>query len=385
MEFGLMWDLCRIFGISCTCHGGAPDRTCNPFTISNFPAPAGLEPAASEFRRSKLRSSMSNASAAQAIFFQNYCHLFGVSFLIWDYIITIDVESQYLWKRAKSASAYWFFAIRYGGISNQYPGGRILVSHPTQEGECVRYDLAHQLFMLATQLLVSAVMILRIWALYGRRARVLWWLIGIASSFTAIAVVSATLSQIVPVPTRVSGACIRGNTASRSPSCRDCHLAVDESASYYLAGPWECLFAFDTMIFGMTTYKGYITRRDIGGVNMPIHRLLVRDGAMYFVTMALANLTNIVTFFIGGPLVPGSLATFATCMSVVMISRLMLNLHERTDVGVLTELRMSGIGGELAFTEMENLPLTQAEGSRQGSGVYYGLAGAITQMIFPAQ
>jgi hypothetical protein len=29
---------------------------------------------------------------------------------------------------------------------------------------------------------------------------------------------------------------------------------------------------------------------------------------------------------------------------------------------------MSGIGGELAFTEMENLPLTQAEGSRQGSG-----------------
>jgi hypothetical protein len=49
-------------------------------------------------------------------------------------------------------------------------------------------------------------------------------------------------------------------------------------------------------------------------------------------------------------------------MSVVMISRLMLNLHERTDVGVLTELRMSGIGGELAFTEME------AEGSRQGSG-----------------
>jgi uncharacterized ion transporter superfamily protein YfcC len=40
-----------------------------------------------------------------------------------------------------------------------------------------------------------AVMILRIWALYGRRARVLWWLIGIASSFIAIAVVSATLAK----------------------------------------------------------------------------------------------------------------------------------------------------------------------------------------------
>jgi hypothetical protein len=51
-------------------------------------------------------------------------------------------------------------------------------------------------------------------------------------------------------------------------------------------------------------------------------------------------------------------------MSVVMMSRLMLNLHERTNVGVLTELRMSGIG----FAEVESLPLTQAEGSRQVSG-----------------
>jgi hypothetical protein len=33
------------------------------------------------------------------------------------------------------------------------------------------------------------------------------------------------------------------------------------------------------MIFGMTAYKGYVTRRDTGGLNMPIHRILVRDGA----------------------------------------------------------------------------------------------------------
>jgi hypothetical protein len=31
------------------------------------------------------------------------------------------VESQYLWKRAKSASAYWFFAIRYGALATNIP------------------------------------------------------------------------------------------------------------------------------------------------------------------------------------------------------------------------------------------------------------------------
>ncbi|KAJ7346061.1 hypothetical protein DFH08DRAFT_1081025 [Mycena albidolilacea] len=304
---------------------------------------------------------MSSASAAQAIFFQNCCHLFGVSLLIWDYIITIDVESQYLWKRGKSTSAYWFFAIRYGGLAANIPV--IIFSLVT---------LPNKPFVT-----MLTVMILRIWALYSRGTKVLWWLIGIASSFIAIAVWSMHQGQ-------------HGFPLTVLPGC---HLAVDESASYHLVGSWECLFAFDAMIFGMTTYKGYVTRRDAGGAIMPIHCVLVRDGAMYFAAMALANLTNIVTFFIGGPLVPGSLATFATwllsagyavlSMSVVMMSRLMLNLHEQTDVGVLTELRMSGIDGELAFAQMESLPLTQAEVSGEGSGVYHGLAVPIMQMGFP--
>ncbi|KAJ7270410.1 hypothetical protein C8J57DRAFT_1508446 [Mycena rebaudengoi] len=345
---------------------------------------------------------MSNASAAQAIFFQNYCHLFGVAFLIWDYIITIgipglrpapvhsiihlviDVESQYLWKRAKTASAYWFFAIRYGALTTNIPV--VVFSFVT---------LPKKPFVISFTL-----MILRIWALYSRRARVLWWLIGIASSFIAIAVWSMHEGRQHGFPLTV---------------LPGCHLAIDESASYRpcwpfnppfssiqnlpsvldLAGPWECLFAFDAMIFGMTIYKGYVTRRDAGGANMPIHRVLVRDGAMYFAAMALANLANIVTFFINGvrmclslwcraqtdhpspssrarsrPSRPGALSTLlirskllsagyaVPSMSVVMMSRLMLNLHERTEVGVLTELRISGIDGELAFAEMESLPHT---------------------------
>ncbi|KAJ7488350.1 hypothetical protein FB451DRAFT_1391290 [Mycena latifolia] len=309
---------------------------------------------------------MDDASAAQAIFFQNYCHLFGVSFLIWDHIITLDVEWRYLWKHTKSTSAYWFFTIRYGALAANIP---VLVfsfvtlpkkpfmrpirscassAHARNTTSGLRYSF-HRLKLLF--LLAPVVMILRIYALYGRSAPVLWWLIGISSSFIAVALWSLHEGQHGFPVTVFSG----------------CHLAIVQSASYHLAGPWECLFAFDSVIFLMTSYKGYVTRRSAAhgeGANMPIHRVLVRDGAMYFAAMALANLTNIVTFFIGGPLVPGSLATFATCMSVVMMARLMLNLHERADVGVLTELRMSGIDDDLEFTE--GLPLTRAESNRPG-------------------
>ncbi|KAJ7484839.1 hypothetical protein B0H11DRAFT_1162530 [Mycena galericulata] len=74
---------------------------------------------------------------------------------------------------------------------------------------------------------------------------------------------------------------------------------------------------------------------------------------------ALANLVNIITFFIGGSLVPGSLATFATCMSVTMISRLMLNLHKRTEYGIFSELHLS---------EVENLNDLEFVAHRDGEG-----------------
>ncbi|KAJ8453745.1 hypothetical protein ONZ45_g19585 [Pleurotus djamor] len=51
------------------------------------------------------------------------------------------------------------------------------------------------------------------------------------------------------------------------------------------------------------------------------------SGALYFAVMVLANLLNILTFYLPSPLLRGSLATFASLTSVTMISRLLLNLH----------------------------------------------------------
>ncbi|KAJ7764363.1 hypothetical protein B0H16DRAFT_1718289 [Mycena metata] len=177
----------------------------------------------------------------------------------------------------------------------------------------------------------SVIMILRVYALYARNARVLRWLIGIAICFIAITVWSMQQGQRSFPITVFSG----------------CHLGIIKSASYHLAVSWACLFAFDSIIFGLTIYNAYQTRRHMGNVNMPIHRLIVRDGAMYFGTMALTNLTNILTFVVGGTEVPGSLATFATCTSVTCMTRLMLNLHQRAECGVLSMVNVVDLQQEL--------------------------------------
>ncbi|GLB40133.1 hypothetical protein LshimejAT787_0800040 [Lyophyllum shimeji] len=50
---------------------------------------------------------------AREIFAHNYLHLAVITFLFYDHLITSRNEIDYLWRRPKSQSAYWFFFNRY--------------------------------------------------------------------------------------------------------------------------------------------------------------------------------------------------------------------------------------------------------------------------------
>jgi hypothetical protein len=73
-------------------------------------------------------------------YFQNYCHLFGVSCLVYDHAVTLgaltlivllqriliiyfleDRECSFVWTHTKTASAYWFFILRYGALMTNIP------------------------------------------------------------------------------------------------------------------------------------------------------------------------------------------------------------------------------------------------------------------------
>jgi len=163
-------------------------------------------------------------------------------------------------------------------------------------------------------------MIIRVYALFGRSRRVLWFMIGTAACVVGVSVWS-----------------VSGQEGSRSLIEGGCHYGLTPSTALRLAGSWEALFVFDTTIFALTIYYAYSAQRwRIRQTNL--HTLIVRDGAMYFGIMALANLGNIGTYYLVEywPFLPGALATFANCISVTMISRLLLNLHEHAQAGILT-------------------------------------------------
>nr|GAT50911.1 predicted protein [Mycena chlorophos] len=270
---------------------------------------------------------------AQAIFMLDYMRLVGIALLYWDHAVTLDREVDLMWRRPrKSLSSYFFFLNRYFACFAMIPSA-VVPFVTLSASACSRFCMFREVVLVGTQVIVAAVMITRVYALYGRSKRVLWGLLGFAGLIVAIAGWFLSGQRGWFPHTGLSG----------------CHWLMNSDTALHLAGPWEALFALDAVIFCMTLVNAWSIRY-ARGPSTSLQRLVVRDGALYFGVVAAANLLNIATYYMDSPMFEaGSLATIASCVSVTTISRLMLNLHAYADrVGILSqpEPEMQEKGGQ---------------------------------------
>ncbi|KAJ7314927.1 hypothetical protein DFH08DRAFT_972321 [Mycena albidolilacea] len=186
---------------------------------------------------------------------------------------------------------------------------------------CIQVTILRQVHLFATQVVVSLIMILRVYALYGSSLRVACLLLWIGACVIAVTVWSMNGQKAAP-------AFLEG-----------CHVAIMRSTAIRA---WQSLLFLDCTIFGFTVFNAYTTTRSMGPLaNLPLHQVIARDGALYFATVAVTNFSNMSTFYFGLPLFRGALSTFSSCMAVTMVSRLMLNLHKQAEIGIFTDTSSS--------------------------------------------
>ncbi|ETW76148.1 hypothetical protein HETIRDRAFT_422723 [Heterobasidion irregulare TC 32-1] len=107
-----------------------------------------------------------------------------------------------------------------------------------------------------------------------------------------------------------------------------CHSSLSFDTYRNLATPWEAQMLFDITVFGLTLVQSYKHRENLRwfrGLQMERSGTLELVELLFRDVMALVNLANVLTFY--DPL-RGSLSTFASCVSITMMSRLVLNLHD---------------------------------------------------------
>ncbi|THU94450.1 hypothetical protein K435DRAFT_668402, partial [Dendrothele bispora CBS 962.96] len=234
--------------------------------------------------------------------------------LYYDHILTFPMEVEYLWKSFHGPSKYMFLLNRYFSTTGNTIVTISLFSSFLASGpvsSCGVFHLFREILLFLTQVIVCILLTLRIYALYGRKKRVLIYMLSFGFLLGALAFFH-----------------LFGQNSSSSLTSFGCHTQLQFITYVILRLPtfaWEALFIYDSMLLIMMVRKGLKARQSLGRI--PLLELVLRDGALYYAVMALANLGNILTFYLAGPYMRGGLSTFSSATSVTMMSRLTLNLH----------------------------------------------------------
>ncbi|OCH89166.1 hypothetical protein OBBRIDRAFT_804888 [Obba rivulosa] len=208
-------------------------------------------------------------SMLQGMQINRYCALAALTILYLDYGITFPLEVEAFWRQdCVTLVSILFVLNRYMSLLGYIP---IVLEFFA--------DLSELYLVLAIQIVVAALLVLRTYALYEKNKRVLYLLV--------LGIVAGTGVGAWPAFTDEGS----DNTGSLSYH-HGCDLSVSVQQARHLMGPWSVVLAFDTVVFALTAVRGIQMR---GLWNIGLFRTFLRDGAIYYGTMVVLNILNMLT------------------------------------------------------------------------------------------
>ncbi|KII83332.1 hypothetical protein PLICRDRAFT_450070 [Plicaturopsis crispa FD-325 SS-3] len=295
-----------------------------------------------------MSASEDTVSAARDSLIHDILILIPTTMLYYDHLLTLSDEIAYIWTRPRSLSSILFLLNRWLGFAGNLVAAAVMFG-PFPLKVCSQYNLARELLLFVNEVVVSAILGLRVHALYRHNQRVLTLvlvvaILGVGLSGWSLSAQKSKVTQIAPA---------------------GCHMANTTISGYYIATPWEMLFVFDCMIFVLTVRATYNSHRQSRGLMLTGSRislvyLFLRDGTLYFGAMALSNLSNILTFYLSSDLLKGCLATFSSNLS-------MLLMHKHASSGIMTTTSRCGDTRRTHVMSLERIDRT-APDERQAHG-----------------
>ncbi|KAJ7917357.1 hypothetical protein B0H13DRAFT_2322457 [Mycena leptocephala] len=243
--------------------------------------------------------------------------LAGFTILIYDHLLTLGTEANYIWSRRLRPSTCWFLLVRYAGLSASIT---IFVFYFG--------DLSHERSVTSPRGW-EALLVLQE-RRHARSARLRYVRPQYLDPDLLVERWGANLTNVLGIAQWAIAKYGHPQMLS-APGLSGCHTAIPRSSAFRLAGAWEAQLVCDTMVFALTVRRAYVQRTSPLYTGSLIQKMLT-DGGMYFGIIVIANLANLLTFYIGDILLSGFLSWFTTSLSVTLLSRLMLNLHEAAGI-----------------------------------------------------
>lgn len=224
-----------------------------------------------------------------------YFYVAGVVLLGYDHILTFGPEVRYIWRRSGHLrTSAWYLFVRYFALFTNL--GMLAFDFGNFPSKtCTTLNNAYGFLIVVQELIVACTLILRVLAMYSFDKRVMFTL-GTA------AVVGVSLAAWCVIPTRP--------VPVYKTNLPGCHTPASKAQQIRLAGAWEALLGGDIILLSLTLYRGYTHSRHVTLPAGSLWRILVRDGAVYFVVICLANLATILIYYFGNINTTAGLSTF---------------------------------------------------------------------------
>ncbi|KAI0709406.1 hypothetical protein C8Q76DRAFT_108650 [Earliella scabrosa] len=172
-----------------------------------------------------------------------------------------------------------------------------------------------------SQSVVAGILIIRTYALYNRSRRVLVGLLGLSATLFVITLFVVGYSIIYSAHTSVA------DDVQIGKAIRGCYLGLTTSQGSRTSLAWFMMTCLDTTIFALTLVKvvelGHFKRQGL-------LRVFLRDGAMYYGILVIASVVTIITLMAPRFVDPerGISATLANCLSITLMSRVVINIRD---------------------------------------------------------
>ncbi|KAI9459150.1 hypothetical protein BJY52DRAFT_1186514 [Lactarius psammicola] len=273
------------------------------------------------FRDLLVSFEMGTASAASGYFI-----------LYYDYFLTLSREVDGFWHPGPHTwASIVFFANRYIALLGHVPFLYIVYADPCKtvvgpihlfsDDDSFSYFQAHTAFSRKVPWhidVTSSFSDRGVYALYFRNK----WVLAFVALEAVVAIGYSLNRQEVPAQTYKRGESLLLPEFVTRHQCHSITSIMNTRSQ--TAAAFSGLLVFDFTVFALSTYRSI----KLGRHNEPFLKRLFVDGLVYYGVTWSANLVNVIVLVTTDPSVDLATPVFANVLSVIMISRLMINLHD---------------------------------------------------------
>ncbi|KAH8801221.1 hypothetical protein DL96DRAFT_1635643 [Flagelloscypha sp. PMI_526] len=269
----------------------------------------------------------------------------ALSILIWDYLLTFNLEFSLIWSRKFTGGTLLFLLTRYLPFTDLLVGiiGIQLQDAGDSRSACPGPYAAAVWLDVAGIQISELILILRTWALYGQNK---WILAGLLLVQAGSIVYCGIADQAV-----ISSIVWAGPEFSGIPGC--IILSADNLRAR-IAGNYVGIVALETLILVLTCFRAFCFRGDANTLSSGsfLIQVIRRDGLVFYFFILSISIVNVVVIYMAPLPFLAVLIIFQRTMHSVATGRILLHIRQ---VAMQSVVHVQEFGSSLQGREVWQL------------------------------